>query len=104
VLEQFVDTPSLTLPQVVEPVSVRDFYGQHNVAQAWVESVIEQKMLRPITAQDGTLMLDEEGQRSFWQIFHDYGPMWRTCPDCPHGGKALDAEVKALRERFTKKT
>jgi hypothetical protein len=93
----------VTLPRDVpiEPVVLRAFWRRHNVSQAQVEGVVAQGMLHPITGEDGMLLLDEDGQRAFWQLFHNYSRMWRSCPDCPHGGKEYDLE--AQRRRFTKK-
>jgi hypothetical protein len=71
-----------------DPAALWTFVAKHNVARTFVEGVIEQKMLRPKPSEDGDLMLDAEGQCSFWQIFHDVG-QWRTCPDCPHDEETL---------------
>jgi hypothetical protein len=88
VLERIMRRSGLPLPTQIkraDPATLWTFVAKHNVARTFVEGVIEQKMLRPIQGEDGNLMLDAEGQYSFWQIFHDAGP-WRTCPDCPHDG------------------
>jgi hypothetical protein len=90
-LERIIRQSGLTLPTHIkrrDPVELWGFVGKHNVAQTPVQGVIEQKMLRPIAGEDGAMMLDAEGQCSFWQIFHDVG-QWRTCPDCPHGEDLL---------------
>lgn len=90
-LERIIRRSGLTLPTRIkraEPVELWEFVATHNVARTWVQGVLEQKMLRPHSGEDGTLILDAEGQCSFWQIFHDVG-QWRTCPDCPHDEVSL---------------
>lgn len=90
-LERIIRRAGLTLPTQVkraDPVELWEFVAKHNVARTPVQGVIGQKMLRPQERLDGGLVLDAEGQCSFWQIFHDVG-QWRTCPDCPHDEESL---------------
>jgi hypothetical protein len=90
-LERLIRRAGLTVPTQIkraEPTELWVFVAKHNVARTWVQGVIEQNMLRPKPGDDGDLMLDAEGQCSFWQIFHDVGP-WRTCPGCPHDEETL---------------
>jgi len=90
-LERLILRAGLTLPTRIkraEPRELWDFVAKHNVARTPVQGVIEQNMLKPKPGDGGGLMLDAEGQCSFWQIFHDVGP-WRTCPDCPHDEETL---------------
>jgi hypothetical protein len=90
-LERLIRRAGLTVPTQIkraEPTELWAFVTKHNVARTWVQGVIEQKMLRPKLGDNGDLMLDAEGQCSFWQIFHDVG-QWRMCPDCPHDEEIL---------------
>ncbi len=90
-LERIIRRSGLTLPTRIkraEPIELWEFVARHNVARTPVQGVIEQKMLRPKPGDDSGLVLDAEGQCSFWQIFHDVG-QWRTCPDCPHDEETL---------------
>jgi hypothetical protein len=85
-LERVIRRSGLTLPtqtKSVGPVELWEFVSKHNVARTLVQGVIEQKMLRPTAGEHDSLMLDVQGQCSFWQLFHDAGP-WQACPDCPH--------------------
>jgi len=75
VLERIIRRSGLPLPTPVkraDPAALWTFVAKHNIARTFVEGVIEQKMLRPITGEDGDLMLDAGGSthsgRSFTML------------------------------------
>jgi hypothetical protein len=71
----------------IEPVELWPFVTRHMVGY---DEKLEEKVrfvaekLRPFKREDGVEMLDAQGQRAFWEIFHHTTPLWQDCPDCPH--------------------
>jgi hypothetical protein len=68
----------------LKPIELIRFAALHNIGSEDYQRAINMEAL-PIKKQnDGKLMLDEKGQKAFYQVFRDL-PHLVKCADCPHG-------------------